>query len=479
MRSIQKMRAALPPGVIALGLLVLVVHGTLFWISSKPQERRLVGDESRYMRDALEIAAGGDWQPNPLWPILYPHFLAGVFAAGGGLVAVQVIQTLLLLGIAVLLGNLTCHLTSSSDAGWVAGGLVLVYPPLVAFAHYLWPEVLHLFLFLAALWILVRRSRQGVWLVAAGFLLGLAVLTKSLLWPFLPALLLPLALEGTWRLRAARVGLVVLGFTCVVSPVTRVYRPHGVSFVSSSVFNVWVGLNDRSRKNFVDPIVAKELKSFEQSAPDFRQRNRITMEKIQRFVEVRGVWEVFRAQLRRQPYRLFDKDSFLTDQLPGEEKARQLRGYAGPSPGLARALRWSSYVLYTAILLLAMVGMCVCPPRGRRWLWIILAFLVYNLVLFLVLHIKSRYRVPMLPFLFLYAGYAVVWLRERLRERLRQFSQGEEIRRWNILPRRWLAAALATGCLMVWAWGNTFISASTGDLGIDTLSAVKKKEVAR
>ena len=42
--------------------------------------------------------------------------------------------------------------------------------------------------------------------------------------------------------------------------------------------------------------------------------------------------------------------------------------------------------------------------RGRRWVWIPLAFLAYNLALFLLLHVKTRYRIPIMPLLIVYAA---------------------------------------------------------------------------
>ena len=83
------------------------------------------------------------------------------------------------------------------------------------------------------------------------------------------------------------------------------------------------------------------------------------------------------------------------------------------------------------------------PWRARPWSWAIAAFLIYNLGLFLVLHVKSRYRVQFEPLLCLLAAQA--WVRrDDLRQRIRR--------------RPLVGAAGFAGCglLLFLAFGATF-----------------------
>ena len=96
-------------------------------------------------------------------------------------------------------------------------------------------------------------------------------------------------------------------------------------------------------------------------------------------------------------------------------------------------LRALSYGLYALTLVGAAVGLAVVPLRDRRWLQVALAFVVFNLGLFLFLHVKSRYRIQFLPVLFVYAGCAVAWLAARLG--------------WAPLEEGWRRN------VPVWAWG--------------------------
>ena len=181
------------PRVVAVAAAaVALVHGTLWWLYYRPVPKALWGDEMAYWRSAKALLAGDPgWWPDPLWPPLYPRLLAGIMAIGGPTVLwIQVVQTCLLAAAAVLLHDLVRRLSGSQLAAAVAAALTLGFPPLAAYAHYLWPEILHLFLFLAVLWLLTVRAERPQWCGVAGVAAGLALLTKSLLGPFLPVLVL-------------------------------------------------------------------------------------------------------------------------------------------------------------------------------------------------------------------------------------------------------------------------------------------------
>ncbi len=449
-------RIVLAPGLLVLA--ILAVQGSLLALSGfgPAPDRVLFGDERTYWRGANEIAAGADWHPDPLWPPLYPRFLAAVLGAGGSPWAIIAVQLAMLVAVALLLADLARRWSGSRIAGRVTGALVLLYPPLGAFAHYLWPELAHLFLFVTALWILAARHERPTWLIAAGLLLGLALLTKSLLGPFLPILLLPLALEGRRKHRLLRLALVTCGIALVLAPVVADNRQRstGVWVADSSAFNLWVGLNDRARKSLADPMVAPgEWRTYKKSAPTFPERRQILWRKIRDLASERGIPSLLGGQLGRQYFRLFDKDSFFTDQLPGGVIVGHGGGYRDPPPAIAAVLRGATHALYAAILVGAVAGMVVRPPKGNPWLWVGLAFLAYNLAIFLLLHVKSRYRVQLLPFLFLYCGWAAAWAAARL-----GLDPGEaELWQGETGRRAWLVAAPAALLLLFLAFGRPLL----------------------
>ena len=358
-------------------------------------------------------------------------------------IALLVASTLLLRGIgrALLPG---AEIAGGIHAADVAAALLLLDPQVACFGAFLWPELPHLALFLFAWWVLVTRAERWPWLVIAGVALGLALLTKSLLLAFVPVLLAPLLFTaGPWTRRLLRPAVVVGAMALTLLPTLLHNRSrYGVFGVAdSSAFNAWVGLNDRSRRNFVGEIVGDELGVYLKSAPDPARRAAIARGKIRALIDERGVLPVLRAQLSRQYFRLFDRDSFLADQLPGGAIAEHPDGYgyATPPSWLAALLRGWGWAIYGTVLVGAALGVATVPSGDRRWLAVALLFVAYNLALFLVLHVKTRYRVQLMPVLDLFAAATAAWLVTRQ-------------------PRRpaaaWIAGGALAAILLVLAFGG-------------------------
>ena len=315
--------------------------------------------------------------------------------------------------LAAVLHDLVRRLTGSATAALTAASMVLLYPPLVGFSHYLWPEILHLFLFVVVVWILVAHPHKLAWSLVAGLVTGLALLTKSLLGPFVPVLML----AAFARRPAARSALCAAAFLAamiatVLPTVAEQHRRTGRWMVAdSAAFNLWVGLNDRGRRNFEDDVVTGAYEDYAASSPRFQERNRILKEKSRRFFSEHGVAEVVAGQASRQYFRLLDKDSYLSDQLPGGVAVERFGvGYIRAPRALASATRSSSYLIYGLLLATAPVGLLVWRGWDRRWFRTLVLFLLYNLAIFFWLHVKSRYRIQLLPVLFMGSGVAVAFV---------------------------------------------------------------------
>jgi 4-amino-4-deoxy-L-arabinose transferase-like glycosyltransferase len=438
-----------PRLLAAAAAAVALVHCTLWWLYYRPIPKALWGDETAYWRSARALLAGDPgWWPDPLWPPLYPRLLAGIMAIGGPTVLwVQIVQTCLLAAAALLLYDLVRRLSGSPLAAAVAAILTLGFPPLAAYAHYLWPEIPHLFLFLAVLWLLAVRADRPLWCGVAGVAAGLALLTKSLLGPFLPVLMVAAFARRPASRSIGRALVFVAALVLTVAPaVLEQHRRTGrLMIADSSAFNLWVGLNDRSRTDFEIDVVTGLYREYTASAESFVERDRILREKIRGYLDTHSWTGIVRSHLGRQYFRLFDRDCYLTNQLPGGAAVeRYSAGYLRANPTVSKAVRATSYLLYGLLLVLAPLGLALWRFRDRRWLTVLLLFVLYNLAIFFWLHVKSRYRIQLLPVAFLGAGCAVAWLDARL--------EGKPVAaggaRW-----RWLAAIVAAGLLEVLAFG--------------------------
>jgi hypothetical protein len=373
-------------------------------------ERPLRGDEAHYQEQASKLLAG---QPLPaffLFPPLYPRMIACVYwALGPHRLALELTQSVLLLGTGLLLRRLLLRGGVSTAAADTAVALFLVDPQTAAFAQYLWPEVPHLFLALAGLVLLVGGS--GTWkrVLAAGILFGLAILARSLLSAFVPVFVFAAAARAREPgIRARNAALLALGVLLMVLPVVI---SNGVSYgywgvASSAPFNLWVGINDPASRTDYDTVPLREGQTYLASSSDENERTRILWRRVQERVSQDGVLPLLAGQLRKQYVRLFDKNSFFTDQLPGGRWDPD-----SPTTTQAQVLRAWAYLSYAVLLVAASLGMAILPWRQRlREAAIPALFLAYNLCLFLLLHVKTRYRIAFIPSLVFFAAFAFDWL---------------------------------------------------------------------
>lgn len=428
-------------------LLLFAVSQALLWSAWYAWgAKRLIGDETAYHDFALAILAGGSWMPSTIWPPLQPLLLAAVYAvAGVHVLAVQVVQTALFVLCAVLLRDLWRSLGGSVAAANTAAALFLLNPSTAAYAHWLWPEIPHLTLLLAAFCLLARApgdhracpsrvvrqsagsatadggaARQGrtparpAFAFAAGACVGLAILAKSLLSAFWPAFLIVfLRRERPW-LAWRPAALFVVGLGLVTAPALwHGWREYGRPMIAdSSVYNLWVGLTDRWRSDYVLDMGGATLPAFLDSGTTPQQRNAVYLDKIRALLAERGTAVVLVDQLGRQYFRLFNAKTPLLSQLPGPACAGHLSVYRTP-PWLTRTLTLGSDAFHALILAAAAFGLAGWRRRPDRLALVAALFLAYQLALFALVHVKARFLLPMLPFLCGFAGSFLAALRAR------------------------------------------------------------------
>ncbi len=403
----------------AFVVLFALVQASLWAAYYAHGAKPLIGDEQSYQDFALAILAGGPWMPSTIWPPLQPLLLAAIYAiAGANIVVVQIVQTLLLIACAVLLRALWRRFGGSVAAANTAAALFLLNPATAAYAQWLWPEVTHLALVLAAFCLLVggvTRARAAL----AGVSVGLALLAKSLLAAFWPVFLLAFVRERPLRLLAQPAALFLLGLALVTTPALwHGYREYGTPMIAdSSVYNIWVGLTDRWRSDYVSDMGGETLPAFLASADTPQQRNAIYRDKVHRLIEERGATRIIADQLGRQYFRLFSAKTPLVSQLPGPVCAGHLSVYKTPD-WLTRLLTLGNDAFHIVILAAAAFGIACWRRYADRRLWLIALYVGYQLAVLLLVHVKARFLLPIMPFLCGFAGTFLVSLRVRALQRL-------------------------------------------------------------
>ncbi len=314
--------------------------GALLWFAYYGNgAKSLIGDEQTYQAFALAILGGGDWMPSTIWPPLQSLFVAMIYAtAGVHILAVQLVQTLLFVGCALLLRRIWRKVGGSVRGANVAAALFLLNPANAAYADWLWPEVHPSSSFCSfsgccsAGTNRIARFRQAPQV----FCSGLALLAKSLLAGFWPFFLIAFVRTERPRFRVAAAAVFVIGIALVTAPALwHGWRAYGRPMIAdSSIYNLWIGLTDRWRVDYVDDNGGRTLAEFLASGATPDERNAVYLRKVDDVVAERGVMRIAVDQVSRQYFRLFSAKTPLVSQLPGPACAGHLSVYRA-SPATA------------------------------------------------------------------------------------------------------------------------------------------------
>jgi 4-amino-4-deoxy-L-arabinose transferase-like glycosyltransferase len=359
----------------------------------------LIADEKVWTNWAIKDLVTGKVRFSPLraglifYPPAYPYFIALFHELFGTLTAVKWAQVVVSALLVPAVGRVGV-LVFGERAGLVAASVTAFYPDLVWFSVHFWCEPL----FLALLWwaferLLSADARASTRLaLAAGVLWGLATLTRETGLYFAPLAALWLA----WRPAAPggprRAAAFLLAAALTVAPWT--YRN-------------WV-----VHRAFVPVGTAGGLALYQGNSGLTRD------EVYERYGAIEGRIEQYRwarrmgiqAILDRQPTWIFEK---LREEMPRFWEADSLalvhiaRGWYGDVGTAAAVLAWAVLELpYLALLAFFVAGLAASLPDRRGWL--LLGFLCFHNLLHVATHGFARYRLPVMPVLFVVAAWAWV-----------------------------------------------------------------------
>lgn len=433
-------------GFTLAGIALIAQQAMLWWLYYGYGPKRLAGDEVRYWNTAHDILAGGPWHPSDLWPPAQPLFIALIVALRDSVVAVQIVQMLLFFGCAFLLWDLWRRVSASSTAAAIAAGLFLLSPSAAAFAQYLWPEVTHLFVVLAALDLLLARRAGAKAALLAGVCVGLALLFKSVLTPFWPLLLL--AFVAQWRPLRVRwlptlLFLVALALTVAPAVVAGHRNTGHWAIADSSAYNVMVGLGVPQRNDWIALPQWTPFEDYMASGTTPDARNAWAWRQVVSRLESEGVATVLWRQLDKQYYRLFESKTLLLGQLQGPACAGYIGAYPDTPRWLALTVRWTSHLFHALILAGCAFGLFLQRDWRRPALWLLLAYVAYQLALFVGVLAIARYLLTLTPVLCGFAGDA--------------YARLIEPRSDPVSARRLVGGALLAALLLWFAFAGPFI----------------------
>ncbi len=361
---------------------------------------------------AGDLAVGGAFMKWPLYP-----YLAGLLLALGGGEALAVYLLQMLLGAAMpLLLFLAGRRLFDVNTALVAAVLGAAYP-LYAFYDGLFIYtslaaggglLLLLFLLKAA-----EEPRPGLFLplgLAAGCV---TLLQANFLLFAVPAALGAAARGGGPGGRAARAGLFALGFCAALSPVVahNVLSGEGVILSGNNGVNFFLGNNPEATGTYhtaglLTPTQERMFTDARNIAEAEMSRS-LTAGEVSRYWRGRALEfasaepSAFAALMLRKTLLFFSAEEFIHD------PEFSLLASEDPLLGLSGAI-------LALIMPLALTGGALSLGRWRRLgvLYLAVAVLPASIILFFV---SSRYRVPVMPFLTLFAARGVTTLTGRLR----------------------------------------------------------------
>ncbi len=361
---------------------------------------------------AQEILDGRLFSDDYLFNPLYPYFLAGIYRLfGHSLYTPRLIQA--------ILGALSCVLvvligrqTFGRIVGMIAGAFLAVYIPVIYFDGILMTESLIIFLTLGSIYsLLAAESGNRFWMFGiAGILWGLVVMGRPNYLLF--ALIMPVwFLRSRTGIRSALLhySLFWLGILIVISPTTIYFKmthgewilvaPHGgINFYignhadATGTYMSIPGISDEPSRQVKDSMIlamaetGKTLSSGEVS--------RYWIDKSRSFIRERPI-DFIRLVLKK--IALY----WNREEIPSEYSLSFDQRFHS-------VLRWP-LLDFGWIGPLGLLGIALAWKSGHRvmLLHLIIVAMMVSVVTFFV---HARYRLPVVPFVALFAAFALQWI---------------------------------------------------------------------
>jgi 4-amino-4-deoxy-L-arabinose transferase-like glycosyltransferase len=401
--------------ILGLGLLV-----RLILLYATRDTGLMIVDEQHYHSLALNLLHGYGfaWEPGNLTsirPPLYPALMAFIWTITGteSVVMIRLVQIVIALANVYVLYRLGLLLFDRRVALLAAAGLAF-YPSFVAFNAFLLTEVLFTFLLTLMVYCVVTLLKTGSsWMAwGTGVALGLAALARSVLWPF-PVVLCSFvffATPGSWQRRFWFAGLLLVGYVLVVAPwAIRNTRLQGVFTMVDTMGGITLRMGNYEHtplNRAWDPVTLHGDKSIFQD---------LRAEHPEVFSWTEGQKEKWMLK-KALTYML--NNSALTFQRSLIKFANfwglERTVIAGWQQGLYKPPHWFATfgtvvipMAYVIVMLLACLGIFLCPPNNLRvhvFLLLVIGFLAGMHTLAFG---HERYHLPLVPLLLLYAAAAV------------------------------------------------------------------------
>jgi tetratricopeptide (TPR) repeat protein len=428
-RFLQK-ETLLLVGLFLLAFVIRLIY--LNQIKSNPYFDTPQRDPLWHHNWAKEIA-GGDWIGKEVFfrAPLYPYFRGILYIIfGESFYVASLIQ--------ILIGSLSCVLIYllakklfNRAIGIIASVIACFYAPFIHFDAELELPVLEIFLDLLIVLLLVEAGTKlkKRWWVLSGIVLGLSAITRPNVLVFVPFVLLWIFLR-LWKKNKNKIMVsslfFLLGTILIISPVTIRNWVVGKDFVlisSQGGINFFIGNNMESDgksaaaapgifpyDGYKDNIwltsiklaeqnLGRKLKPSEISNFWFKQGFHFIRTHLLKYLELLGkkfyfFWNSYEIESNKDLY-FFSRWSSLLGLLLWDWVLRFPFGLIGP---------------------LALWGMILNVKFWKKY-FLIYSFILSYMFTVVLFFVTSRFRLPIIPFLIMFASFSIYRLAEKIKNR--------------------------------------------------------------
>lgn len=397
----------------------LAIRALELWeLADTPLLEFVLGDAKNYVAWGRELAAG-NWMGDETFyqAPLYPYFLGVLFSVfGDDLFAVRVFQLFMGSGSCAFLALAGARFFSPR-AGLAAGLAMAVYGPAVYADAMIQKSVLDIFFVCLSLWLVsVMATRPSIRAcLGLGMALGTMTLTRenALVFPVVLVPWLALALDADRRRRAAFAALFVVGMALVLGPVAvRNWVVGGEFHLTTSQFghNFYIGNNPAADGTYAPLIEGRGDPRVERlDAIDLAEHalgKRLSPSEVSGFYTERALQFILGEPV--DWLRLMLRKVLLvftaTEMVDTEDQ------YTHAENSLVLTATGSLFH-FGVLTPVALLGVILTWSRRRQLLPLYLMFTLYTATL-VIFYVFARYRLPLVPFLVLFAGAGVAYGRD-------------------------------------------------------------------
>ena len=392
--------------LLALGSILLVGVGLraawLAYVNVDPNDGRF-DDTLFYYNSANLLARGfgyitpyGGGEPTAQWPPGYTGLLALIYLLGGkSLFAVKALNVGLAM-VSIVLTYLLASRLFDRRVGLLAALLLAAFPSYVYLSTLVMAENLFIPAFLLAVLLMVHwgaggRAPKALQSLAVGAVIAFSALVRvEGLWLLAPALVVWLVASHGWARAVQQVLLVLVGAAVILTPWTvrnAIQLDEFILVRSASAQSLATGLNP-------DYKLYRKSLGLELPRPSLSETLRIHRD---------GPWRPF-PLLGHKIHDLYKNDSEILLWVRGD----------GPNPSLTDEEfdRWgnianAAYFWVGAVALLGLAMSLVKRNAGVLLLTAVVATWTLGFALFVP---ETRYHLPLLPLLSVFAAAPMVWL---------------------------------------------------------------------